>query len=150
MVTPENAVAKHTIAVYDELVKRATTNDNDELVYNGNITEVFNYLGISTSMYSRVRKVLVESRSIEFLQRGNVAQPSIVLLLGEPSVESLGRKDLTQARRLDKVVGELEKRVAALEAVQAGIPANVSQALWDHESRLNELEKNATDGESEP
>jgi len=151
MVEPDNAVARHSLAVYDELVKRATAREDGVLEFSGKLTAVFAYLGISSAMYSRVRRVLIISGSIEILQKGAGGQPSIILIHDAPDTEKLSDPALTSARRLATMVVQLEKRVADLEA---RIPFNVLETLRDFEVRLGRMEvavssqKNVSDGES--
>jgi hypothetical protein len=137
-------VAGHVLAFYDELERRANRDDDGNLTFVGNMTEAWNYLGISTSMYSRVRRVLLKTRSIQIVQRGTGAQPSIVTLHGAPSAEDLSNEDLTSPRRLATLLEQLENRVTALEE---RIPANVLEALREQEERLSEVERVVSDGE---
>jgi len=129
--------AGHAIAFYEELERRASPDDGGNPVFMGNITNVYNSLGISSSMYSRVKRILTGSGAITMLQRGTANQPSIIALHGAPDAEALADQDLTQPRRLATMVGELEKRVAALES---RLPLDVAHALREHEIRLNKLE----------
>lgn len=141
-------LAGHCYAVYEELAKRAEMNGKGELVFVGKMTDVHRYLGISSSMYSRIKRILEGAKSIEVLQRGTAAQPSIILLRGEPSAEIFSDSGLTSPRKLATLVGQLEKRVAALETWRESIPINVLQALREHEERIEWLEASVP-GESQ-
>jgi hypothetical protein len=69
-------------------------------------------------------------------------------LHGAPLTENIFDEGLTSARRLATLVGQLEKRVADLEA---RIPLNVLEALRDFEVRLGRMEtakENGSEGES--
>ncbi len=145
------ALNQHILAVYGELEKRSVVDEtfgDHQLVFTGNFTEVYNYFGISSSMYSRIRRVLVESGSIEVVQKGTGAQPSIILLHGAPSAENLSDEGLTSPRRLATMVGQMQERLAALEAWRESIPLNVTEALREHEVRIGQLEQGVSDGES--
>src|SRR5215831_11578713 len=132
------------MAVYEELEKRAKLNDNGELLFIGNITEVHHFLGISTSMYSRIRRILMEAGSVEVLQRGTGAQPSIAILHGAPDPELFTLEVLTAPRRLATLVAQLEKRCERLEKWRESMPLNLQEALREHETRLNELERSVS------
>jgi len=145
MPTHDNQVAfaGHALAVYDELEKRAEHKENGEVVFTGKLTSVFAYHGVSTSLYSRVRRVLIESGSITIVERGRSGRPSVIRLHGAPSPEILSEKDLTLNRDSARLVLQLEKRVSALEA---RLPLNVTEALREHEVRIANLAASRKNG----
>jgi len=134
-------LAGHTFALYDELSKLATPNDDGELVFVGKLTKVYNSLGISSSMYSRIKRILMGTKSIEILQRGTGAQPSIILLHGAPDPEIFSRKDLTAPRTFATLLGTLENRVETLEGWRESMPFSISEVLLDYEIRIVQLER---------
>jgi hypothetical protein len=129
------------MAFYNEMKERSTTDDEGNTVFVGSVLEVFNHLGISLSLYSRVKRLLVRSESIEILQRGTAHQPSIVLLRAAPTSEAFADEGLTNARRHATLIQELERRLETLEGWRQSLPPNLSEALREHESRLYRLEK---------
>lgn len=136
------ALVSHTLEFYRELEKRADANEHGVLVFEGQTTKVFRYLGISNAWYTPIMYALVESDSIISVQRGNKHQPSILVLRGEPTEEKISEKALTSGPHVATLVAALESRVRALEAwreSQGGL--NVTKAMLDHERRLSRIEQ---------
>jgi len=71
------------------------------------------------------------------VERGRSSRPSVIRLHGAPSAEKISAEDLTLTQDYARLVLQLEKRVATLEA---RVPLNVTQALVDIEQRLSQLE----------
>lgn len=132
----------HSLAFYRELEKRADTNEDGIVVFEGHTTKVMNHLSISSTWYSPIMRALTECDCIISLQRGTVHQPSLIILRGEPTEENFSSGGLTPARHLATLVARLEKRVNALEGwreAQGGL--NVAEAMLNLERRLSQLEQ---------
>lgn len=134
----ENVVHDYCIQMWDAM-KKASTKDQ----YVGSITQVYKTLGISNQYYSQILRALVETGSVEHVQRGHHKRPSIYRLIHRPTKAQLSEHDfLTPRSKRDKVsedeilkrIEELERRVGKIEVVPA---------LTNIEGRLRALE-NAT------
>ena len=132
----------HSLAFYRELDNQAETNEDGVRVFEGHTTKLMNQLGISSSWYSRIMRILEEGDSIVMLQRGTAHQPSVIVLRGEPDEEKINESDLTAPRHLATLVERLEKRVAALEGWRESHGGlNITSAMLNHESRISQLEQ---------
>jgi len=112
------------------------------LLFDGHHTKILNYLGISTSYWSKIMRTLIEHGNIVVLRKGNVRQTSLITLRSEPSEEKISESDLTRPDDGATLVARLEKRVGALEGwreSQAGL--NVPRAMLDLEQRIAHLER---------
>ena len=132
----------HSLAFYRELESQAKTEPGGMLLFDGHHTKILNYLGISTSYWSKIMRTLIEHGNIVVLRKGNVRQTSLITLRSEPSEEKISESDLTRPDDGATLVARLEKRVGALEGwreSQAGL--NVPRAMLDLEQRIAHLER---------
>jgi hypothetical protein len=137
----ELAIATHARRLYDAMLERSYQED-DVHVFVGKVTELFNQLGISSAYYSRIRRMLIQSGSIQIVKRGARGVGSEVRLYRPP--EDFTFEGLTHGANPATLLVELETRVRRLEAwreSQGGI--NISQALRNHENRLSQLERDS-------
>ena len=131
---------------YRELERRAQYNKNDELIYTGFVMELPRTLGMSPSMYSRLRSILIQSDSITFLTRGGRGEPSVIQLLGAPTEKSVedAARDLTYRPGAARV-RDIEERLARLEGWrETTARINIMETLRDFELRLTKLESQKT------
>jgi hypothetical protein len=118
-----------------ELATEAET--REVRVYRGRITETYKSLGISQSYYTRVRDVLTESGSIEYLQQGARGVETVIVLHHAPP-EDFTFKRLTAPPTPDK----LAVRLNELEAWRDTLGnLNLQEALRNIEYRLSQLEE---------
>jgi hypothetical protein len=147
-----NAVRDHAIALYDAMLKVAETNEHDEIVYVGMYSKLCDSLGISRVYYSRIRTVLTKMGCIEFVSRGSGKHGSRILLLRKPVEEDFTNLTLTERRETARVVSELERRIAAVEAWRhaqtGGGTLNLAEALRDHERRISQVEQERADAKA--
>lgn len=138
---PDNAAHGYCIALYDALTKKASGD-----TFTGKVTEVYQTLGISNQYYSRIIRGLLETGSIEHVQRGHHKRPTIYKLIKRPTIEELEQLDfLTPHTRRDKVTDkEILTRLANLERSTQGI--DVIAAFTNLEARIKALEKQQTGG----
>jgi hypothetical protein len=135
-----------TVQVYRLLEERAEANEYDELIFEGYYKRLVYRTGASSTYYSLIRQLLgspANSPCITFMQKGNVAQPSRIRLHHPPPEEwsGLSQSDLTGVRGAATLIPDLEKRVAALEAVTQTLgEVNLKKILLDFERRLLRLE----------
>jgi hypothetical protein len=121
------------------LSERAKLNEYHELVFTGSLTKLYQELGASTSYYSPIRKLLVDSGAIEITQRGTRSQVSEVTV--KQLSENISPDPLTAARPAATMGVEVDRRLASLEAwreTTGGL--NIAEALRNMESRLSRLE----------
>ena len=133
-------VGEYAKRFYTLLKERAELNEYQELVFKGSLTKAFKQIGASSSYYSPIRKLLLESGSIEITQRGAGSQLSEVRvnelnenIFSEPLTGGSGRGTVG--------VDELGARVARLEAwreTTGGL--NIAEALRNIEDRVLRLE----------
>jgi hypothetical protein len=143
MPKQERAVLRHALAVYDELRKRAREDDALGLVYEGKLKDVYVYLNISSSAYTRIRRVLLGCGSIEILQRGSRYQPSIVALRDRPpdGNHELTGEDLTGYTAPARILVELQAEVQALGTWRETLrEVNLTEVLRNFEDRITRLE----------
>ena len=130
----------HCMAVYKALeahAKPMKVDDDDCLVFEGSLTEIWLPLKISQSYYSKVFSFLRDSDSISVIQRGSRMHPSLIVLNGEPPpVEGHPANPLTRPTEHDK----LASRVAHIESRLGGM--NVLEAIRDLDERVKRLEDN--------
>lgn len=130
-----------------ETVKIPLTDEELEvLVFRGSIGNVFDSAGVSKTYYSPVRKILLDCGAITILEKGNIHNPSLVVLNPEtpppqeypPNVKS-DPEDLTDAETVDTV----SRRVEVLENRLGGL--SIVEALKNIEFRLSQLETQTGD-----
>lgn len=148
MAITEKAVHGKARVFYDRLVELARTQDQpdtDSLVFTGNVSMVFHRLGISGNYYSAIRKLLIESGSVEILAVGRRNSPS-VWRLAKPlpdalELEEIAARVLTPAD--DRVtLSGLDERVSRLEGWRETVGGlNIVDAFREMEKRLNALSK---------
>ena len=138
---PDNTAHGYCIALYDALKKKASGD-----TFTGKVTEVYQTLGISNQYYSRIIRGLLETGSIEHVQRGHHRRPTIYKLIKRPTIEELEQLDfLTPSTRRAKVTDkEILTRLANLERSTQGI--DVIAAFTNLEARIKALEKQQTGG----
>lgn len=124
------------IAMYDGMKKRA---EGDMFI--GPVTEVWKTLGVSNQYYSRVMQALIETGSVERIQRGHHSQPSIFRLIARPTLVSLENLELLtpRSRRGSVTNASLIKRIEDLERRVQKV--DVVAALHNLEQRIVALEK---------
>ena len=109
------------------------------LVFRGSVSEIFKQLKVSQSYYSRVRKLLRENGCVSYLEQGNRAVASVIVLhKPPPPPEEILAEDLTTRPTADKLLHRLEKLESWRES-QKGI--DIVEALQNIEARLLKLEK---------
>jgi hypothetical protein len=131
-----NPAHEYCIALYDALKERAT---DDQFI--GSITEVYKTLGISNQYYSRLLHGLIESGSVEYLQRGHHKRPTIYRLIHRPTKAELGSLDLLTPRTRRARVSEPDilRRLELLERRVRNV--DIVAALQNLEKRIVALEK---------
>lgn len=132
----ENVVHDYCIQMY-EAMKKASAKDQ----FVGSITDVYKTLGISNQYYAQILRALVETGSVEHVQRGHHKRPTIYRLIHRPTKAQLAEFDfLTPRSRRAKVTeDELLKRIEELERRVGKV--EVIPALTNLEGRLKALEK---------
>ena len=137
----ESVVHDYCIALFDALKKRAVKNE-----FTGSITEVYKTLGISNQYYTKITKALVETGSVEHVQRGHHKQPSIYRLIHRPTKLQLGEFDFLTSTRKRGRVSEAEI-LQRLERIERSIRnVDMIAALQNLETRIAFLEKERTGG----
>ena len=132
----ENVAHDYCIALYDAMKERSSKNQ-----FTGSITEVYKTLGISNQYYSRLINGLIETGSVEYLQRGHHKRPSIYRLIHRPTKLQLSEYDFLTPKRSRKPVSERDilKRVETLEGRVKNV--DIIAALQNLEGRIVALEK---------
>lgn len=142
-------VKNHALEFYRELEKRADANEFGIPVFEGQVTKVMHYLGISSRWYSPIIRLLRECEAITLIQRGTRYQPTVIVLRGEPTDEKISEKGLTTAGPPATLVARLESRIAALESWRVSTNGfNLVEAMANHELRLSQLESSIQERES--
>jgi hypothetical protein len=134
----EPSVMTHAKRLYEAMLEHSYP-EGDVHVFVGKTTELFKQLGISTAYYSRIRRILISSGSIQIVRRGARGIASEVRLYHPP--EDFTIEDLTAPPDTATLVVDLANRIARLEAwhkSQGGL--DTKEALRDHETRLTQLE----------
>jgi hypothetical protein len=130
--------------MYENSIVEQTEN-GEERIFRGLITEIFSNLGIANSNYSRVRQVLVDNGFIVYKDLGRRGVPSTVQLVRRPpdkpveglTIPGAGNNDLT----LRAMCATLTRKVEALEAWrEASGEIDIKEALRNIERRLAKLE----------
>jgi uncharacterized protein with NAD-binding domain and iron-sulfur cluster len=137
------ALKRHTFEFYSELEKRSEVNEYGIRVFVGEYTKVLTEMKVSTTHWSAIREILITSGCISIVQRGTAHQPSIVVLITEPTDENYSAGSLTSAPHPAILVASLEKRVAALEAwfiTLGGDKVNFAEIVRNHERRITKVE----------
>jgi len=131
----ENVAHDYCIALYDAMKKRAVKNE-----FTGSITEVYKTLGISNQYYSKLTRALIETGSVEHIQRGHHRRPSIYRLIHRPTKAQLSSYDiLTPAHKRIKVTeDEMLSRIERLERSVRNV--DIIAALQNLEGRIKALE----------
>jgi hypothetical protein len=146
---PEEGTAfyKHMRAVYAYLEGNAELSSDNELIFEGKWQDAFEHLGISSSYYSPIRKMLetpADDPCCTIYQRGNSEQPSLIKLHHPPLVEwkNISVSALTKPREGATLISDLEREVAELKAWREEVfgTFNVRDALRNHEGRIARLE----------
>lgn len=137
----ENIVHDYCIQMYDALKQRAS---KDQFV--GSVTEVYATLGISNQYYSKILRGLVESGSVEHLQRGHHNRPTIYRLIHRPTKAQLAEIDflVPVTRRNKPTENEILRRLDTLEGRVRNV--DIVAALKNLEQRITALEKKKTGG----
>ena len=132
----ENVVHDYPLQMFDALKARAENG-----TYTGSVTEVYKTLGISNQYYTQILRALVESGSVEHVQRGHHKRPSIYKLIKKPTKKQLATLDFLTPKTRRATVGdseilnrlnELERRVGKVDVIAA---------LTNLEKRITALEK---------
>lgn len=135
----ENVVHDYCIQMYDAMKKASTKGQ-----FIGSTTKVYKTLGISNQYYSQILRALVETGSVEHVQRGHHKRPTIYNIIHRPTKAQLEDIDfLTPRTKRAKVsedeilkrLDELERRVGKVDVVPA---------LTNLDDRLKAIEKKAT------
>ena len=79
----EPSVLTHARRLYETMLAQSYEED-DVHVFNGRVTELFRDLGISTSYYSRIRRLLIKTGCIQIVKRGAKGVGSEVRLYHPP------------------------------------------------------------------
>lgn len=134
----QSPVPGYALELYKLMEANAENTSDGYAVFTGSISKMYDGLGISKQHYTRIMMALVEAGAIQYMQRGNVRQPTVLRLYGEPTLLKLVEvlEINTQFRREKKSV--LEQRVDALERSVAGL--NVKEALLNLDNRVKEIE----------
>lgn len=132
----ENVVHGYCIALYDAMNERSSENQ-----FTGSITEVYKTLGISNQYYSRLIRALIETGSVEHIQRGHHMRPSIFRMIQRPTKLQLKEIDiLTPAsKRRKPKEKEILTRIETLEGRVKNV--DIVAALQNLEGRIIALEK---------
>lgn len=132
----ENVVHDYCIQMYDAM-KKASAKDQ----FVGSITDVYKTLGISNQYYTQILRALVETGSVEHVQRGHHKRPSIYQLIHRPTKAQLAEFDFLtpRSRRVKVTEDDLLKRIEELERRVGKV--EVIPALTNLEGRLSALEK---------
>lgn len=147
MANQDRLFIKHSLAIYDMLLKLAKVIGPEEIQFTGSLTKVFYLADVPIAYYSKVRRVLIESGSITFIQRGSRYQETVISLHHEPpsnesalaEISSLG--DLTGGANLATLVTEQGAAIQRLEAWRESLGGiNIAEVFKDMERRLNNLE----------
>jgi hypothetical protein len=129
---------------YDMLYAAADTRQKKR-VYEGYPSKLFKQLELNPRYYTPIRKILVDTGSIEIVERGNRAKPSVWVLNHKPPPQESWPKGLTGEAVSATLRGEFERRITALEAwrenLTGGGKANILEILLDFEQRIAKLEK---------
>ena len=134
----------HATALYDALEREATTETIDGVearVFRGSFVQLFRDLGISSALYSEVRKGLIESECISVIRRGTRGTGSIIVLHRRPDAESfvaLETLGLTNEAEAAIVLQELQDLKRLIGSI------SIPDALLNIESRIRAFEKRIT------
>lgn len=123
--------------------KRIGEQQSFKLVFTGSLVEVFDSVVANRGIYTKVRSILVETGSIEIVERGNRSRPTAVVLHHPPPPQESWPEDLTGSRPSATLYADMERRVKALEAWRetlTGGEFNIAEALRNMERRINSLE----------
>lgn len=139
------ALERFTRLFYDAL-KEQSKRRNGLVVFEGHFSKLFGDVVGNPRYYTSIRKTLVETESIEIIQKGNAFRPTICVLHHPPPADvKTWPIDLTGAERAATMSRQFEKRVASLEAwreqTTGGGKANIAEVLRDYETRIAKLEK---------
>lgn len=133
---PENVVHGYCIALYDALEKKASDGQ-----FVGSVTEVYKTLGISNQHYSKILRGLVETGSLEHIQRGHHQRPTIYRLIHRPTTEQLREFDFLTPRTRRARVSDTAL-LQRLETVERRVgQVEVIPALHNLDKRLKAIEK---------
>lgn len=142
-------ILRYAHDLYNALLDKATTQPEGGWLFVGSVTDVYNELKLSSSVYSHVRKMLTSDSQglgegdqpcIEFVQRGNRATPSVILLHHPPP--DLPPADFTFDHLTDReTIDTLREKVETLETrLDEYMGFNVKEALRNHEKRIKRIE----------
>lgn len=125
----------HCTKVYEAMENQAEYDEeHDTLMWQGSLTKLFQELGYGVPSYSRIMNALKGMDCVVQLQRGNGTNPSIWLLLREPTdtlynfwVEQRNERS-RRPKPGEQRMRDLENRVASLEG-----EVNTLLKRWDEE-----------------
>lgn len=129
--------------LYDALEAKAHRNDAlGTLEFEGSMVKVYGSTGLSRSHYSKLFSVLIEIGSIDIAQRGARMTPTVMRLLGRPTLEQIEHAEEIAKPHLTKrepsAMVQLQQRVTQLERRLQGI--DVTEAIINLDQRLKRLE----------
>lgn len=134
----DSPVPGYAVEIYRLLAKQAKKSDQGYDVFSGSIAKVYEGYGISKQHYTKIMAALVESGAVQYVQRGNLHQPSILHLHGEPELAKIAEVLQINSRVSVARRQELEDRVTALERSISGL--DIKSALINHDQRIKTLE----------
>jgi hypothetical protein len=143
---PKPALERHVVNVYNYMSERAVINPvNGDNQFTGKLTDIFAELRISTAFYTPIRRLLMDTGSIELIERGTKAAPSVVALRHPPPEQKLWPEPLTPGRESATLHRkEVERRLAVLEGWRetlGGGRINLAEVLRNFEARISALER---------
>lgn len=144
------AVVRHARALYDALLAESKVEQNiageDLIVFRGAYGKVYDSLGISRTYYGPIKRLFVQTGSVEFLQAAGNGRSTLVVLRHAPTdedIQSVDRDTLTKRSEAATVelVARVEDSLKRLEAWREGLAGlNIPEAFRDHELRILALE----------
>lgn len=151
MDTQEPATIRYARAFYEVLNELATDEVITDVepnattvtlrIFRGNVSQVFASLGISQTYVKKIRALLIEQDCIEYVQRGNRGQES-VLVLNHPLPHDFNpsASDILQTKPLTTPdeLATLRRKVEVLTARLEGIA--LKETIANHEQRLRKVE----------
>jgi hypothetical protein len=124
---PVKALYDHCLNVYNEMHEQARTSTDyagyeDQLVYIGHLTKLFQALDLAVPYYTSVMKMLKAMGCVEQIRRGGGGAPSAWAVFNAPEREAF-------------------EKSAPLKRPVAGKLAALEQQLRDQNVRINKLEQ---------
>lgn len=138
-VSPQTLL-RYCQLVYDAMEAGSKTGDDNTLIWEGRITELFTNQRISNAHYTRVMGTLAELGALEQIRRGARGVSSVYVLHFRPEsstdtalASDSGLTKPTPTDKLDQRVRNLERRLDGIEL--AKVIANFEKRLSEVESR---------------